>query len=586
MAISESLKSDKRVFNQGIRNFNDGVSLLNIADGAIESLSGITIRLKELAEQSANGTYSLTQRKAIDKEAQALSKEYTRIVHSTKFNGVHLLDGSLGNGVRLQGGYGVDGSIFSGIGGAIGTGDFRQISQLTYSSTINYSLSTGDLNGDGNIDLVTGDGVLPGLTRAFLGEGSGVFVNSSTLASETNRTYSAKLADINNDGILDLVTGGRTGISPSEISIFIGNNDGTFNEINNITTSSLDEMQIADINNDGNLDIIYDNNNAISYNLGDGKGSFSSTQSFSVLPQLNDTYAFVLGDLNGDGITDLTVGGTYSGSARIGVYFGSSTGIFSHNQTLSPGGSTIRSLAIGDLNSDGKLDILSSSNATGLVNIYLNDGSGAIALNSSLSAESSSTEEILLADINGDSHLDIITAGISGVAGQVNIFTNNGKANFSKIKTIASEGSGTYSVAMADFNKDGVLDLFTGGAESGSAKVTIYEGLKREGAAPLLPFDLSTLSGAKQALPLLDQKIQQLAKQRGQIGAFQSRVQVGINNLQAASENYAAAESRIRDADIADESSKLLRLNILQQAASSVLAQANLQPELALKLLG
>ena len=84
----------------------------------------------------------------------------------------------------------------------------------------------------------------------------------------------------------------------------------------------------------------------------------------------------------------------------------------------------------------------------------------------------------------------------------------------------------------------------------------------------------------------MTRKIQQLISQRGQIGAFQSRVQVGINNLQSASENYAAAESRIKDADIAAESAQLVRLNILQQAASSILGQANQQPALALKLLG
>ena len=91
-----------------------------------------------LAEQSANGTYSDTQRKAIDKEAQALSKEYTRIVHSTKFNGVHLLDGSLGNRVRLQGGFGADGSILSGLGGAIGDG--------TFATRTTYQVAIGDLN--------------------------------------------------------------------------------------------------------------------------------------------------------------------------------------------------------------------------------------------------------------------------------------------------------------------------------------------------------------------------------------------------------------------------------------------------------
>jgi len=96
LSIATSLNSDRRVFTQGIRNFNDGISLLNVADSAVDSLSNIVLRLKELAEQSANGTYSHTQRKALDKEAQSLSKEYLRVAQSTKFNGLNLFGGSLG----------------------------------------------------------------------------------------------------------------------------------------------------------------------------------------------------------------------------------------------------------------------------------------------------------------------------------------------------------------------------------------------------------------------------------------------------------------------------------------------------------
>jgi flagellin len=94
------------------------------------------------------------------------------------------------------------------------------------------------------------------------------------------------------------------------------------------------------------------------------------------------------------------------------------------------------------------------------------------------------------------------------------------------------------------------------------------------------------LADARQALPVFKQKRDQLAAQRGEIGAFQSRISVASNVLQVTSENFRAAESRIRDADVADETSKLLRLNILQQAASAVLAQANQQPALAIQLLG
>lgn len=98
------------------------------------------------------------------------------------------------------------------------------------------------------------------------------------------------------------------------------------------------------------------------------------------------------------------------------------------------------------------------------------------------------------------------------------------------------------------------------------------------------PFSLQTKNDSLSALTQFSKSLDRLSSQRGQIEAFQSRIQVGINNLQSASANYAAAESRIRDADIAAESSNLTRLKILQQAATSVLGQANLQPQLALTL--
>jgi flagellin len=90
LAISDSLKSQARVYTQGIKNLNDGLSLLNIADSVIEQLSGITTRLTELAAQAAKGSYSHVQRKALDAEAQALSDEYFRIKQSATFNRLSL----------------------------------------------------------------------------------------------------------------------------------------------------------------------------------------------------------------------------------------------------------------------------------------------------------------------------------------------------------------------------------------------------------------------------------------------------------------------------------------------------------------
>ena len=93
-------------------------------------------------------------------------------------------------------------------------------------------------------------------------------------------------------------------------------------------------------------------------------------------------------------------------------------------------------------------------------------------------------------------------------------------------------------------------------------------------------------SASRLALDAVNNAIQSLASTRGTLGAAQSRLQVAINNLSVARENFAAAESRIRDVDVASEAAELTRLGILQQAGAAVLAQANQQPALALSLLG
>jgi flagellin len=92
-------------------------------------------------------------------------------------------------------------------------------------------------------------------------------------------------------------------------------------------------------------------------------------------------------------------------------------------------------------------------------------------------------------------------------------------------------------------------------------------------------------SAARLALDGVNGAIGSLAVQRGNLGAVESRLSVSINNLSVARENFAAAESRIRDVDVATESAELTRLNILQQAGASILAQANQQPQLALSLI-
>ncbi len=108
LAIRELMRADIAALNQGTRNANDAISLLQTADGALGIIDAQLIRMKELAEQAATGTYDSTQRLMIESEYQSLASEITRIANATDFNGIKLIDGSLsgdhnGDGLKSTG---------------------------------------------------------------------------------------------------------------------------------------------------------------------------------------------------------------------------------------------------------------------------------------------------------------------------------------------------------------------------------------------------------------------------------------------------------------------------------------------------
>lgn len=103
LAVAESLRANTKIASVAIRNANDGISSISIADGALGQISSVLQRLAELAEQSANGVYSSSQRSALQMEFSALGSEIERIAVSTTFNGVNLL--SSGAGITLQVGF-------------------------------------------------------------------------------------------------------------------------------------------------------------------------------------------------------------------------------------------------------------------------------------------------------------------------------------------------------------------------------------------------------------------------------------------------------------------------------------------------
>ncbi len=105
LAISENLKADIRALEQSNRNAGDGVSLVQVAEGALDEVSGILVRMRELAQQAANETMGASERSYLNNEFSSLSSEIDRIANSTEFNGTNLLDGS-GGSVDIQVGLG------------------------------------------------------------------------------------------------------------------------------------------------------------------------------------------------------------------------------------------------------------------------------------------------------------------------------------------------------------------------------------------------------------------------------------------------------------------------------------------------
>jgi len=144
LAISEALRSDIRVLRQGVRNLNDGISLINVVEGALNEQSGAVIRLKELATQGASETLGASERQTLDLEIASLAAEIDRIAATTEFNGRTLLDGSLAQSVQAS-----EQTFIQ-----IGT-DSRSASRINLNTELNISASNSTQLGINNLSVST-----------------------------------------------------------------------------------------------------------------------------------------------------------------------------------------------------------------------------------------------------------------------------------------------------------------------------------------------------------------------------------------------------------------------------------------------
>jgi sugar lactone lactonase YvrE len=318
------------------------------------------------------------------------------------------------------------------------------------------SIAVGDFNGDGIPDMAVAIDSYTGSVTILLGKGDGTFTATATSLSTGSDPRQIAAVDFNGDGILDLATADFYGNS---ITILLGNGDGTFKAPATITSvgQSPQFLVVADFNGDGIPDLAVTNQaSKLIILLGNGDGTFTPTAT-SPATGTYGSLPVAVGDFNDDGIPDLALA---NGSSLM-ILLGNGDGTFKSAKLSSVLGNVPNGIAIGDFNRDGILDLaVTDDGYTGTVTILLGKGDGTFtpAANSPLSA-GFYPQSVAVGDFNGDGIPDL-AVGNDIAVGTVRIFVGNGDGTF--IVPPSSPvlvGRQPVSAVIGDFNGDGVSDV-------------------------------------------------------------------------------------------------------------------------------
>ena len=579
LSIATSLGLKHRVTSQALLNINDGISLLNVADGALSQMSSVVDRLSELAASSANGPLGVSQRASLQREADQLVSEYNRILASTSFNRRTLLGGDLST-LRIQAGFGTQGSVAFGLGNELsrstGSGSYQAFTTQDTDYSVVKDLVTGDFNHDGYTDVVvvSNDGVDSSI-QTFRGSASGTLTPGGygdDLTGEVIRDIEA--GDFNGDGNLDLAYLDSSGL----VTITFLNSSGTWAGTGSVTMSSATQLLAADFNQDGRADLAANNGNSIGVRLAQAGGTFGSYATFAT--GSGAPTAIQTGDFNGDGQLDLL--GQTGGSTLV-TLLGNGQGSFGAAASTSVSGFSLQSGAVGDFNRDGKDDVV-LSNGTSALAVFTGRENGTFTFSATLTVPITNGR-YTVADANGDGLQDIIALHNSGPNGYLTTFSSNLDGTFSSpVSTRLATAVLPTRILSGDFNGDGALDVTSDILDGGNI-IGLALGIPRTTTATSY-INILSPNAARDALDDLTTLKEALSKERASLGASLSRLQTNLSALQSSALELKQAQSRVTDADIAQETASLVKNEILQRTAAALLAQANQMPQIVLALLG
>jgi hypothetical protein len=380
-------------------------------------------------------------------------------------NGDAVLDVVTGNGAAIRD---------SKVSVLLGNGDGSFQAQQNFAvDGYPYSVVLGDVNGDAVLDLVTANGFSEDGedVSVLLGNGDGSFQVQQRFAVN-GYPYSVALGDVNGDAVLDMVTGNQNsygGDNKSNVSVLLGNGDGTFQAQQQLDVGYYPRsVALGDLNGDAVLDLLatHRHSNEVSVLLGNGDGSFLAPQHFAVGDNPNPV---VLGDLNDDAVLDLITAN--QDSSDVSVLLGNGDGTFQAQQRFAVGGYPY-SVALGDVNGDAVIDVV-TANSNDSVSVLLGNGNGSFQAQLHF-AVSNFPFSVVLGDVNGDTALDVVTA-TADTSNVISVLLGNGDGSFQAQQGFVV-GDQPSSVALGDVNGDTMLDVVTANWASNDISVLLGNG--------------------------------------------------------------------------------------------------------------
>ncbi|KAF1047624.1 flagellin N-terminal helical domain-containing protein [Xylophilus sp.] len=473
LAISERFTSQIRGLDQAARNANDGISLAQVAEGALKSSGDILQRIRELAVQSSNATNSASDRQALNAEVNQLTSELDRIAKSTEFNGRKLLDGSF-TSATFQVGANANQTI---------TATSSNFSTNSYG---NYRIGGAAATTVGG----AGDLTLGSTANAITAQGA---IGASAIAAAGTLTI--------NGAYGSEAVAYAAGASAKDVAASV--NAAT--EKTGVTATARTEVGLSGLEAGKSYTLKLASDNATSQAV---------------------TLSFTVGStLNSDGLSDA---------------------VKAFNDVSSKTGVTAR------VNDAG--DGLVLTNAAGNDISVVNDSAAANTIN--------------ITDAAGGALVGGAGAGIAGKDGAGAFGTDDlvitGQLTLDSSKSFSVVDSAGAAAGGGFLNQ----------STSSASQLQTVQNL-----------DVSTVDAANRTLATVDSALSAINSQRASYGALQSRFETTVSNLQVTSENSSSARSRIQDADFASETANLSRAQILQQAGTAMVAQANQLPQGVLALL-